>query len=512
MDLQLDTIINSLDDAIISVDEDLRIVFLNEAAGKIFGCTRAQVVGQPLRQCGVLAEVWNQLRPGQAGAPDEAKAVRRLQGKRKDGQLFPLEALVTRTRIEGRTLYTAVIRDITLQQQMENAVYQSRKHQAVGALASGIAHDFNNILTAVISQIDLALFGGELPASLRENLSNAKSSARRAAELVSRLQAFSRQTKSQFAPVHLPDVIEQVVFMLRRSVDPRIRIQYLTPAVQPWAVLADTSQVTQALVNLGLNARDAMPDGGELSIRLENVSYAEAQVRPPQKAGEFVRLTVSDTGHGMPPEVLNRLFEPYFTTKEVGMGSGLGLSITFSVVAEHGGWMEVESQVGHGTTFHVFLPRCTQAPPVAQSSRELWLTDPKALEGHERILVVDDEDQVRMVLRAMLAYRNYQVVEAVDGEDAVQKYVQSPHRFDLVLMDMKMPRLSGRDALRKIRQHDPRVKAVMLSGGLEETGNERTSELEGVAFLQKPFENQELLRVVRQTLDSTEPPRPPIKT
>lgn len=506
MELQLETIINSLDDAIICVDEELNVIFINEAACKTFGCDREPVLGQPLRQWGALAEVWGQLNLGGWNWANQPKAVRRLHGKRPDGELIPMEALVTGTKVHRRIFYTAVIRDISLQQQMEKAVQQSRKHQAIGALASGIAHDFNNILTAIISQIDLALFAKELPSTLKDNLGHAKASARRAAELVSRLHAFSRQTKSQLTPVDLPEVIEQVVFMLRRSVDPRIRIKFLPPPTPFWLVLADTSQITQALVNLGLNARDAMPNGGELTIQLENVSYADAQVRPPRKPGEFVQLTVGDTGHGMSSAVLNRLFEPYFTTKEVGQGSGLGLSITFSVVAEHGGWMEVESQVGHGTEFHVFLPRCVKTD--AQPSRELMLTDPKTLEGHERILIVDDEEQVRMVMRAMLAYRGYQVIEAVDGADAVQQYIQSPEHIDLVLMDVKMPRLNGREALAKIRQHDPKLKAVMLSGGVEDLGGEPSIGLEGVSFLQKPFENQELLRVVRQTLDSGSLARP----
>ena len=211
-----------------------------------------------------------------------------------------------------------------------------------------------------------------------------------------------------------------------------------------------------------------------------------------------MRLTVGDTGHGMSPETLSRLFEPYFSTKDASRGPGLGLSITSATVAEHGGWLEVESREGRGTAFHLYLPRSHEPE---SAPRETPVADPKSMEGRERILVVDDEELVRMVTKAVLAYRGYEIVEAEDGEDAVAKYRQAAPPFDLVLMDLHMPRLNGRDALLRIRESHPGSKFVLLSGGLQEEAAEGAASLEGVAFLHKPFDNQELVRLVRQMLD-----------
>ena len=244
---------------------------------------------------------------------------------------------------------------------------------------------------------------------------------------------------------------------------------------------------------------DGEPKGGRLTIKLANITFTAVDaLRPPRKAGDFVRLTVGDTGHGMSPETLSRLFEPYFSTKDASRGPGLGLSITSATVAEHGGWLEVESREGRGTTFHLHLPRSNEPE---SAPRETPVADPKSMEGRERILVVDDEELVRMVTKAVLAYRGYEIVEAEDGEDAVAKYRQAATPFDLVLMDLHMPRLNGRDALLRIRESHPGAKFVLLSGGLQEEAAEGAASLEGVAFLHKPFDNQELVRLVRQMLD-----------
>ena len=502
MELQLNTIVDSLDDSIITVAEDLRVVFLNEAAAKTFGCDREEVLRQSIAQFPLLAEALGQIKFAELHLTAESpKAVRRLQGRRADGDFFPMEALITGMHVGGRKCYTAVIRDISLQQQMEKAVYKARKNQAIGSLAGGIAHDFNNILTAIISQIDLALYARELPPSLKENLVYAKASARRAAELVSKLQLFSGQAESKFAPLDLAGVVEQVVFMLRRSIDPRIQISYAEPGVGTWFSDADASQILQVLMNLGLNARDAMPEGGQLVFVVERAAFQAAGAAPPRKAGDFVRISVGDTGQGIPPETLNRVFDPYFTTRDLSQRSGLGLSIAQTVVAEHGGWMEVESRQGQGSCFSVFLPLSRQTQSAIEP-RPLPILDTKAMEGTERILIADDEELVRIVMRAILNYRGYQIVEALDGEDAVEKYLQSSKPFDLVLMDLHMPRLNGLDALARIRKHNPKVKAVMLSGGFQEKDTERSIEIEGVKFLQKPFENQDLVCLVREMIDA----------
>ena len=238
-----------------------------------------------------------------------------------------------------------------------HALYQSQKRQVIGALAGGIAHDFNNILTAVIGNLDLALSDGDLSPAVRQVLEQALHSARRGADLNTKLLAFSRQTDARPAAVDVARLIEETVFILRRSVDPRLRIHLAPPRGGLWPVLVDEGQLMQVLMNLCLNARDAMPEGGDITFSLANRGFGAAEAKAPRLAGEFLQVTVGDTGPGMTPEVLSRLFEPYFTTKEFGRGAGLGLSIANHVAVDNGGWMEVESQPGKGTRFHVFLPR-----------------------------------------------------------------------------------------------------------------------------------------------------------
>jgi PAS domain S-box-containing protein len=499
MDAPLNAILNSLEDALLGVDEFSNVALLNQAAGVAFGCDPAEVIGLPVARIPAVSEVVRQLKLEELSHPGSpVRATRRLHVRRDQGELLPMEATLSAVQFHGRRILLAVIRDLTAQRQIERAVYDAHKTQALGALAGGIAHDFNNVLAAVISQLDLALHAPEFPSSLKQHLIYAQTSARRGAELVNKLQAFSRQSKPVFEPLNPVELIDQIVFVLRRSIDPKIVLQCPKPTATPWLVRADSSQILQAVLNLCINSRDAMPQGGTLTMTVENTSFPPAQTPPPRKAGDFVRLAVTDTGHGMTPETASRVFEPYFSTKDLSRGPGLGLSIAAAVVADHGGWMEAESQLGKGARFSIFLPRTTEISPAPPKPA---LPEPRPVEGRERILVVDDEELVRLVTKAVLAYRGYRIVEAEDGEDALRKYSADPGSFDLVLMDMHMPKLNGYDALLGIREVNPKVRAIVLSGGVHDPA-EDFARLAGVAFLHKPFENQELLQLVRQTLDA----------
>jgi PAS domain S-box-containing protein len=501
MPLPFDAIVNRLEDPVLCLDQDGKVAWLNAAAARAFECSPAQATGRAAAQIPSLADVARQLNlaecAAQAGSSPESWLRRSIQWQRARGETVALEASVSQVKTANGSLFTVLLRDVSASQRLEAAVYEARKIQALAALSGGIAHDFNNVLTAVISQIDLALDTPGFPPALRDHLIYAQTSARRGAELVSRLELFSRPSKPEFTALDLLAVIDQAVFMLRRSLDPKITIVTAPAPAAPWLVRADSRQITQALLNLAINARDAMPQGGRLTFQVENVSLSEAEAPPPRKAGEFVRLTVSDTGQGMAPDVAARITEPYFTTKDRSRGQGLGLTITAAVIAEHAGWMEVESRPGAGSRFSLFLPRNSE--PVAQPAR-VEVTDPKTTEGKERVLVVDDEDLVRLVTKAVLSYRGYQVLEAEDGQDAVEKYHAAGGSIDLILMDMHMPRMNGYDALQKLRQMGAQTPAIMLSGGVHDAEAE-LSELQGVAFLHKPFENQELLRLVRRMLD-----------
>jgi two-component system cell cycle sensor histidine kinase/response regulator CckA len=382
----------------------------------------------------------------------------------------------------------------------QQALYESQKRQVVGALAGGVAHDFNNILTAVICRLELALTDEKVPDDTRDLLKQALESAQRGAELNTKLLAFSRQANRKSAPVNLGQLINEVVFILRRSIDPRIQVQCFPPPAGLWPVMGDAGQLTQLLMNLCLNARDAMTEGGQLSLVCSNQTVGRDAKFPLRRAGEFVQVTVSDTGRGMPPEVLARLFEPYFTTKAFGKGAGLGLSIANHVVVEHGGWMEVESEQGWGSRFHCFLPRTNATATPTRSASNEGMSG-KALEGKETVLLVDDEDSIRTVVRAILSYRGYEVLEASDGEEALRKFKKSPGEIDLILLDLQMPRMNGWDTLDEILKLKSDARVVLLSGGNAERFGERNAKPRPQKLLSKPFESAELLKMVREVLD-----------
>jgi two-component system, cell cycle sensor histidine kinase and response regulator CckA len=499
-DLQLQDVFDSLDDGVLVLDEVFSVVWLNRAGGRLLGCAPTLVLDRPAALCPEIEQFVTQLGLNQPWSEAIGKrSVRRAEIPATDGRPVLIEAVLTLCELNGKRVVSAVMRDISMQKQLERAIFDSRKSQAVGALASGIAHDFNNILTAVISHIDLVLYGGELAERVRQHLVYAQTSARRGAELVSKLQAFSRQGQIQLEHTDLAQIVEHALFVLRRSVDPLIKIEFINSNASPYPVKADSNQLTQVLWNFAINAREAMPKGGKLTFRLSGQVIEETDVMSQRRAGEFIRLEVGDTGHGMAPETVRRVFEPYFSTKDSSCGPGLGLSIAAAVVSEHGGWIEVSSQVGVGTLFSIFLPRCVEATKVHSESGPL-ISEPSVVEGRERILVVDDEEMVRLVTKAVLAYRGYQISEAVDGEEAIRIYSEASPRFDLVLIDLHMPRLNGYDALARIREIDRNAKAILLSGGTQDPSG-FGSGLDGVVFLQKPFDNSELARSVRELLD-----------
>jgi CheY-like chemotaxis protein len=294
-------------------------------------------------------------------------------------------------------------------------------------------------------------------------------------------------------------LLEETVFILRRSIDRRIQIHFVPPGPELWNTSGDPDQFTQVVMNLCLNARDAMPDGGDLTIECANCSFDPQTAQSPRHPGEFVRVSVSDTGHGMTKEVLTRLFEPYFSTKGFGKGAGLGLSIANHVVVEHGGWMEVESKWEEGSRFHVYLPRTTAKAEVPKL-KEHRVGGDSVLKGSETILLADDENSIRSVMIAALSYRGYKVLEAADGEEAVQRYRESGKDVDLVLLDIQMPRMNGWDTMESILSMNPNARILLLSGGSPVAPTPGAAE-RAAGILLKPFENVQLLRSIREALD-----------
>jgi len=496
IELLLANIVDSVNEAIVSLDEDLRIVFLNGVAEKIFECTRANLVGQSVYKCKPLSDVIAQLNLTELTADSgQAKARRHLEGRRSGGEIFHIEAAVGGARINGKLYFTAIVRDVSQEYKMERALYHFQKTQMVALLARGIAHDFNNILAAILGHLDLVVLAEDLAASLKKPIHYAQTAARCGAELVNKLVTFSRESETEEASLDLDRFVAEVVFVLRRSFDRRIKVEHFPDSSPTWLVRADLNQMMQVLLALCLNARDLMPNGGELSIRVAKAQFSSAGP-PPRKRGEFVKLTIEDTGEGMPQKVVSRLFEPVFPGSDFGKGVGFGLSIAQSTIAASGGWIEVESVTGRGTTFDVYLPRLLLEDV---NSEGIVRAVPQSPDGHEAILLIEHEESLRTVIRSILEYRGYQIVTVATGEEAIEKYVQSKPPFDLVLMDLDMPRSAGWEAVAKIRQHDPAVAIILLSGSGAE--NERAVRSGMPDFLAKPFLNDALVSVVRQRLD-----------
>jgi PAS domain S-box-containing protein len=388
--------------------------------------------------------------------------------------------------------------DITERRGLEEQLRQAQKMEAIGRLAGGVAHDFNNLLTAILGNTSLVL--ANLPAAdaNRELLQANEKAARRAAELTQQLLGFSRQTMLRLEPTNLHNAIHDTVKILRRTIDPRITVEVRSAPVLR-QVRADPGQMSQVLMNLCLNARDAMPNGGRLLVETEPVVLDEEASRRHLDArpGEFVRLSVSDTGHGIPPDIRSRIFDPFFTTKEPGKGTGLGLAMVFGIIKQHQGWIECASEVGQGTRFDIYLPRAgEEAVPPAPAPA----TRSASGRGTETILLADDEAMIRNLARAVLEQHGYQVLLAADGLEAVETYRRERHRIALVILDLTMPRLSGRDALRQLLQIDPQVRVLLASG----YSAEHLSELEEdqiAGFIGKPYRVDELAKTVRATLD-----------
>lgn len=382
---------------------------------------------------------------------------------------------------------------------VDSNFYQSQKKQVVGALAGGVAHDFNNVLTAVICRVEQALKDRNLSEESREDLLQALESARRGAELNKRFIAFSRGVEGTPEPLDIAPVIEETVFILRRTIDRRIHIQFEAPNEDLWRVKADADRLKQALMNLCLNARDAMANGGELTITCTNREISAREAQPPRRAGEFVRITVSDTGHGMTREVLSHLFEPHSSTGESRNVAGLGLSVANHAVIEHNGWMEAESQYEEGSRFHFFLPRTTDSLP-SKVSKEHHMAVGSVLKSMETILLVDDESAVRSVIAATLSVQGYKILEAVDGEDAMEQYRRAVKEIDLVLLDLQMPRMNGWDTMDKMLEMNPQARVLLLSGA-SPIPPELNAADRAMGFLMKPFQSGQLLRAIRDALD-----------
>jgi two-component system cell cycle sensor histidine kinase/response regulator CckA len=410
--------------------------------------------------------------------------------------------------------------DTTEQKALESQMAQSQKMQAVGQLAGGIAHDFNNVLTAIIMASDLLLTNHRPSDPSFPDIMNIKQNANRAASLVRQLLAFSRKQTLRPEVLNLTDVLADLRMLLARLVGNDIKLK-IEHGRDLWPVRVDIGQFEQVVVNLAVNARDAMPGGGELAVRTRNVATDESRTLPYRELvpGDYVMVEVQDTGSGIPPDVLGKIFEPFFTTKEVGKGTGLGLSMVYGIVKQTGGFIFCDSEVGKGTTFRILLPRHVaevrkpvdavpgqqveeSAGPAKEAAAPAKVPETaKDLSGSATVLLVEDEDAVRMGGMRALTSRGYTVHEASSGVEALEVFEQLGGKVDIVVSDVVMPEMDGPTLLGELRKRQPDIKFVFVSGYAEDAFAKNLPEDAQFGFLPKPFSLKQLATVVKEVLE-----------
>ncbi|MDX9972837.1 MAG: PAS domain S-box protein [FCB group bacterium] len=502
--LRLVMAIESAAEAIVVTDTHGVIEYVNPAFERVTGYTREEVVGQNPRilKSGAqdddfYRDLWHSILRGEVWTGQ-------FSNKRKDGRIYHEDATISPIRDAAGNIvnYVAVKRDTTREVELEQQLRRTQKLEAIGTLAGGIAHDFNNILQSILGFAEVAK--AELPEnnSIRLCLDEILTAGMRARDLVAHILAFSRQSSPQVRPMKIQSILKEIRGLLRGTIPSTIEIDFkLSGDCGP--VLADPTCIHQIVMNLCTNAYHAMREsGGKLTVSLEGMSIDESQAGaslevPP---GAYARLTVADTGHGMPPSVLERVFDPYFTTKQQGQGSGLGLSVVLGIVKELKGAISVESRVGEGSRFEVLLPLCVQntGSPDDPYSSEYDLS--KALRGTERILLVDDEVSILRTMRVFLISRGYDVKTCSNGMEALELVRAVPHHFDVVVTDQTMPQLTGLQLAKELAIVRPDLPVVLCTG-YSDLVDEATARNRGLrAFVTKPFTPLALTTAIRQAL------------
>lgn len=486
-------------DAIILVDNAGKVAFWNVAAERMFGYDQAEMIGRDLDilipQQYKEAHAKGFTRFAETGLGPMVGKVYEVTALRRDGSEFPVELSISGLMLKGKWHSAGVVRDITERRNLENQLRHAQKMEAIGTLAGGIAHDFNNILMAIIGFASLLSMKMNKNDPSLLNVNQILAAADRASELTRSLLAFSRKTPLETRAVSLNGIVSDMETLLARLL--RENIEFKTTLTDAeTTVMADASQLEQVLTNLVVNARDAMPNGGRLLLSTEFVELDREFIRIHGYGvpGPYVSLTCSDTGIGMDKETTQRIFEPFFTTKETGKGTGLGLAVVYGIIKQHKGFINCYSEPGLGTSFRIFLPLTQALPDAAEAKEE---TVPKG--GNETILVAEDDTSVRTLVKEVLESFGYSVIEAVNGEEAVRLFVERKAEINLVMLDVIMPKMSGRQACDKIQQVDPEIKCLFTSGYAVDIFAEEERKLPN--FLPKPVVPIRLLLKIREILD-----------
>ncbi|MDX2499180.1 MAG: response regulator, partial [Deltaproteobacteria bacterium] len=398
-----------------------------------------------------------------------------------------------------------VYEDVTERSRLEQQLQQAQKFEAIGTLAGGIAHDFNNILFPIVGYTELTMDDTPEDSQARQNLQEVLKATNRAKELVQQILAFSRQSSQERKPLKIQYLIKEAFKLLRATIPSSIEIdcdidEFCGP------INGDPTQIHQIIMNLCTNAYHAMQEsGGKLEVKLKeiNINYEQSQERVGMKIGKHIELTVKDSGHGMDQQVMDRIFEPYYTTKEQGKGTGLGLSVIHGIVKNYGGDIVVSSQSGKGSTFKVYLP------VIDEFEEEIETTAPSTeINGTERILLVDDEKQIIDIEQQILERLGYKVTPKTDSEEALEEFAAQPDRFDLVITDMTMPKMTGDQLAKRMMDIKPQIPVILCTGFNEAITEEKALAMGIDKFIMKPIIKDDLANTIRTVLDNNGPALP----
>jgi two-component system NtrC family sensor kinase len=477
------------------MDTDNRLVYVNSAACKALGYERDELIGKTVYDVNPdmtperVKKFWEGFREG-------GSVIGEAVQRRKDGTEFPVEITTTYVRFGGHEFACGFARDISEKRKLEAQLRQAQKMEAIGTLAGGVAHDFNNILTVIMGLGNLIQMSLNPDDRNKPYIDQIVLSSERAADLTQSLLAFSRKQRITLEPHKVNAVVADTAKLLKRLLTEDITLKVDLTDDHAIAML-DVSQVDQVLMNLATNARDAMPNGGLLTIKTDVATLDETfkKIHGFGRPGTYAHLTVSDSGVGMDEKTMARIFDPFFTTKEVGKGTGLGLASVYGIVKQHEGYITVRSQLFKGTTFDIYLPlveATVQQPAVTSAALQ---------GGSETILVLEDDRDVRNMITKILSNQGYDTLEAANGDDAIRVFEEHKEKIKLVILDVVMPGKNGREVFDEITRIEPRAKAIFMSGYTGDIVIDKGIQKEDVEFLQKPLSVAKLLAKVREVLD-----------